>query len=222
MKGRPRTKEREERITEIAAAAKAVFFEKGYFGSTIDGISRRAGISKGTVYLYFKNKDELYVSLMLPMIQEFTVMLHDFENDMLKKKYHTGAAIIAQICKMYTKLYDFDPHGLRIFQVYQLLDLFRVIDKKVLEHLWVTAKSNIAISANIISHAMDQGLLPRMNPVQFVNVLWASFLGIVQVEGARLRATQKDFVIETVNSCFALFTKGVDIRARNHPRGGEK
>ena len=47
-----------------------MFFEKGYFGSTIDEIARRAGISKGTVYLYFKNKDELYVSLMLPMVDE--------------------------------------------------------------------------------------------------------------------------------------------------------
>jgi len=211
VKGSPRTKGRKERIAEIAVAAKGVFFKKGYFDSTIDEIARRAGISKGTIYLYFNNKDELYVSLMLPLIQEFTDMLREFENEVLNKKHRTGASIIAEFCRTYIKLYDSDPEGLRVFQVFQLLDLFKVIDKRVLENLRTIAKGNIARSANIISLGMDQGLLPRMNPVQFVNILWASFLGIIQVEGARFRATQKDFVIETVNACFSLFINAVDI-----------
>ena len=115
MKGRLRTKEREERIAEIAAAAKAVFFEKGYFGSTIDEIARTAGISKGAKYLYFKNKDELYVSLMLPMVDEFTNLLLTFERDVSSKKYKSGKGIIMKFCDIFAAIYQYDPDSLRVF-----------------------------------------------------------------------------------------------------------
>ena len=69
------------------AAAKAVFFEKGYFSATIDEIARRADITKGTVYLYFKSKDDLYASLMLPDVDQFTQMLLNIERDVSAKKF---------------------------------------------------------------------------------------------------------------------------------------
>lgn len=209
MKGRPRTKEREKRITEIAAAAKAVFFEKGYFGSTIDGIARRAGISKGTVYLYFKNKDELYASLMLPMVDEFTDLLLNFERSVSMKKYRSGAEIIMKFCDMFTTIYQYDPDGLRVFQVYHLLDLSSIMDESVRDKHRLAAKRNGSIAVKICSDAMDQGLLVRANPIQVVNVLWAAFLGIVQVQGSYFRATQKDYVFETLKFCFQSFSKAL-------------
>ena len=50
-----------ERILE---AALEVIAEKGPHETTIDEIAQRAGVAKGTVYLYFKNKDSLLASLM--------------------------------------------------------------------------------------------------------------------------------------------------------------
>ena len=50
----------EERPGEICAAALAVFAEKGFAAAKLDEIARRAGVSKGTLYLYFKDKEELF------------------------------------------------------------------------------------------------------------------------------------------------------------------
>jgi AcrR family transcriptional regulator len=50
----------EERPREICAAALAVFAEKGFAAAKLDEIARRAGVSKGTLYLYFKDKEELF------------------------------------------------------------------------------------------------------------------------------------------------------------------
>jgi len=50
----------EERPREICAAALAVFSEKGFAAAKLDDIARRAGVSKGTLYLYFKDKEELF------------------------------------------------------------------------------------------------------------------------------------------------------------------
>lgn len=58
---RPRWQRRaEERPREICAAALDVFAEKGFAAAKLDEIARRAGVSKGTLYLYFKDKDELF------------------------------------------------------------------------------------------------------------------------------------------------------------------
>lgn len=49
-----------ERPDEILAAAFEVFAEQGLAGARVDDIAARAGVSKGTLYLYFPGKDELF------------------------------------------------------------------------------------------------------------------------------------------------------------------
>jgi AcrR family transcriptional regulator len=63
MNGRsqPRWQRRsEDRPREICEAALLVFAEKGFAAAKLDEIARRAGVSKGTLYLYFKDKEELF------------------------------------------------------------------------------------------------------------------------------------------------------------------
>jgi len=58
---RPKFQRRaEDRPREICAAALDVFAEKGFAAAKLDEIASRAGVSKGTLYLYFKDKEELF------------------------------------------------------------------------------------------------------------------------------------------------------------------
>src|SRR4051812_24710326 len=50
----------EERPRQILAAALSVFGERGLAAARLDDIAKRAGLSKGTIYLYFPNKEELF------------------------------------------------------------------------------------------------------------------------------------------------------------------
>jgi AcrR family transcriptional regulator len=50
----------EDRPREICAAALEVFAEKGFAAAKLDEIAKRAGVSKGTLYLYFKDKEQLF------------------------------------------------------------------------------------------------------------------------------------------------------------------
>jgi AcrR family transcriptional regulator len=50
----------EDRPREICAAALDVFSEKGFAAAKLDEIAARAGVSKGTLYLYFKDKEDLF------------------------------------------------------------------------------------------------------------------------------------------------------------------
>jgi AcrR family transcriptional regulator len=50
----------DERPQQIIDAALAVFDERGLAGARLDDIAQRAGVAKGTIYLYFDNKEELF------------------------------------------------------------------------------------------------------------------------------------------------------------------
>lgn len=62
---RARTDEaKDERRTAFLMAAIDEFFEKGFEAARVDDIAKRAGLSKGTLYLYFKSKEDLFQALI--------------------------------------------------------------------------------------------------------------------------------------------------------------
>lgn len=59
--GAPKFRRRKaDRPDEIVSAALAVFAEKGFAAAKLEDIARRAGVSKGAVYLYFETKEEVF------------------------------------------------------------------------------------------------------------------------------------------------------------------
>jgi len=75
--GPPRYQRRkEDRPQEITAAAFAAFAEKGFTATKVEEVARRAGVSKGLLYLYFKTKEELFKavirSVVAPRVDELT------------------------------------------------------------------------------------------------------------------------------------------------------
>lgn len=55
---------KEARPKEILDAALAVFAQKGFSAARMEDISRRAGVTKGTIYLYFENKEGVFKTLV--------------------------------------------------------------------------------------------------------------------------------------------------------------
>ena len=64
-KNEPRwTRRKEARPEEITAAALELFVERGYANTRLEDVAALAGISKGTLYLYFANKEELFKAVV--------------------------------------------------------------------------------------------------------------------------------------------------------------
>ena len=59
---------KEERPAEITEAAMEAFAEKGYAATRVEEVARRAGVSKGLLYLYFKTKEDLFKAVILNFI----------------------------------------------------------------------------------------------------------------------------------------------------------
>ncbi len=72
-----REREREERRCAIIEAADEVFARKGLSAATMDEIAAAAEVSKGTLYLYFKSKDELFLA---GIIRSLTALYARYED----------------------------------------------------------------------------------------------------------------------------------------------
>ncbi|MFQ6004541.1 MAG: TetR/AcrR family transcriptional regulator [Woeseia sp.] len=80
----PRFRRRKEaRPAEITRAALEAFSEHGYAATRVDDVARRAGVSKGLLYLYFKTKEELFKavirSVVVPRIDALKSSIADTE-----------------------------------------------------------------------------------------------------------------------------------------------
>jgi AcrR family transcriptional regulator len=93
---------KEARPAEILGAALACFAERGFAATRLDDVALRAGITKGTLYLYFDNKDELFKAVvrqeLLPNIERLEIVVTQSSEPaaaLLELLIRSWAAIIA-------------------------------------------------------------------------------------------------------------------------------
>jgi TetR/AcrR family transcriptional regulator len=92
-------KEREKQLRreEIVMAAEKVFFSKGFDLSTMDDIAEEAELSKGTLYLYFKSKEDLHMAVArksIHLLRNITLKAAEGEGNALEKLGRMGRATI--------------------------------------------------------------------------------------------------------------------------------
>lgn len=89
----PRWERRKEsRPAELLAAALDVFVERGFAATRLDDVALRAGVSKGTLYLYYENKAELFKAA----VRENIVSLIEEARDVIERSDEPSSALLAQ------------------------------------------------------------------------------------------------------------------------------
>ncbi len=79
----PRQRRKEARPAELMAAALELFVEKGFAGTRLDDVAARAGVSKGTLYLYFDSKEALFKAVIqegiVPILEQGAGLIDGFK-----------------------------------------------------------------------------------------------------------------------------------------------
>lgn len=104
---RPSLREQQKRLTRqrLLEAAEAVFKERGYAHTTIDDIVEYAGASRGTYYLYFKNKSGLLADLLGEFNEEAAILFQKFADI-----DEPDAENLAEWCASHIQLYRAHRH----------------------------------------------------------------------------------------------------------------
>jgi len=98
-----RRRRKAERPQEILEAAFLEFSRNGYAMTTLDQIAERAGVTKGTIYVYFENKEQLFIS----MVRELMKATLDTVQDMFERHDGSTADLLrAQFSFIYQHLVE--------------------------------------------------------------------------------------------------------------------
>jgi len=93
----------EFRCTEILDAARKVFAEKGFSETTMDQVAECAGIAKGTLYLYFRSKRDIYMAALMEGIRSL--------NNDSRRKVEAAAGVREKLCAFIeTRVGYFEQH----------------------------------------------------------------------------------------------------------------
>nr|WP_314541781.1 TetR/AcrR family transcriptional regulator [uncultured Massilia sp.] len=119
---KPRWERRKDaRPQELLEAALDLFVERGYAATRLEDVARRAGVSKGTLYLYYENKEELFKAVVrssiVPVIDDAEVSVAEYDGhsaDLLRQLVMSwwqrlGATKVSGIIKLVTAESDNFP-----------------------------------------------------------------------------------------------------------------
>ena len=156
-------REKDRRGRDILEAAKKVFFAKGYLKATMDQIAVEAEISKPTIYQYFKTKDDLYFSLMLPIIGNIGIQMDKIEKRLQSRKFKSGTRLLKDVLKGFYYCYEKDPDVFKIVQVFQQTGLVGKLKADISSALDEKGRYNFEAGRRIIKEGVKQGLMSALS-----------------------------------------------------------
>ncbi len=202
-----RSREKEQRIQSILDAAQKVFSEKGYLKATMEEIAWEAEVTKPTVYLYFKTKDDLFYTLMLPLMEDMHQQLEELEKRLESGKIKDGTTLIKGLFKSFYHGYKSSPDTFRIIQLFQQQGLGREMDPNVMKALVEKGRMNFDIGRRVLEKGMELGLIRKVNIYEMGDAIWGAFVGITQLEDIKAdeqkNHTLKERTLRLVEQLFA-------------------
>lgn len=199
-------REKERRRQQIIVAAKRVFSEKGFNKATMEDIAKEAELSPGTLYLYFKNKEELYASLSLRILQYLHIRVTHVNRE---RSLSPDQKLSALMEAMYD-VYDFDP--LIIINMFHLQssETLKNLSESLLAEIKELSQKSIGAIAKIFEEGMDKGIYIDRHPVALADIFWSMFSGVVLWEASKkIISADKDYLKSTLATAFELFERGI-------------
>jgi AcrR family transcriptional regulator len=101
------SRRKEARPAELTRAALELFVERGYAATRLEDVARRAGVSKGTLYLYFDSKEELFKAV----VREGVVPALERGERMLEEHRGEAASLVRELMQGWWQLVGNTPYG---------------------------------------------------------------------------------------------------------------
>lgn len=201
-------KEREKgrRRQQIMVAAKRVFSQKSFNKATMEDIAKEAELSPGTIYLYFKNKEELFASLSLRILQYMSIRLEHVHNDNYKEPKQKLTALKEALYEVY----EFDPLVLINMFHLQSSETLKNLSPHLLTDIKDLSRHSFKSMARVFEEGIEKGDFIDRHPVALADIVWALFSGVVLwEESKRLIDSKKDYLKSTLEIAFEIFGRGI-------------
>jgi AcrR family transcriptional regulator len=170
-------RERLQRRTDIIDAAEKVFFDRGFESSTMDDVAEMAELSKGTLYLYFKSKEDL----------QFAIFMRgsDILMKMMEDQLPGGGNGYQRLLELADSFIRFSREYRNYFNLFMYYESSRMellnIDQEQLQ-VYLKEQSPLALVTQQVSLGIKDGSLRDDLPAEiFSATLWSQMLGVLIV-----------------------------------------
>jgi AcrR family transcriptional regulator len=172
-----KVREKEARREEIIDAAESVFFEKGLAPATMDEIAEAAELSKGTLYLYYPSKEDLFLAVCLRGTHIMEAMF--------ERAISTGEPTILLIRNLGDAYFEYfmkHRNYFRTMYVFENPSLHNQVSKEMFD-LCVEADKKIwGLVIGTIKRAIDEGMFRKdLDPMETGVILWSNEHGILRL-----------------------------------------
>jgi AcrR family transcriptional regulator len=198
-------REKERRRQQIMVAAKRVFSDKGFSRATMEDIAKEAELSAGTIYLYFKNKDELCASLTLRILQYLQMRVEHVYNE---KNLDVNGKVDSLKEALYD-VYEFDPLILRNMFHLHSSETFKNLSSELLEDINRLSRKSIRTIGLIFKDSLQDGIFANRNAMEIAYVVWAVFSGLALWEESRKTFAYEGDLKETLELAFEIIRSGL-------------
>ncbi len=201
-----REREKEQRRQAIVNAAEKIFFSKGYEKSTMDDVAAESELSKGTLYLYFKSKEEVYLAIILRGMK----LLRSMFEEAVSQKIN-GLEKVREIGEAYTKFY-FEHHNYYdALMYYSLMEVDVFGDSPAGSELkaFLENKEVMTILVNALKEGIKDGTIRNdIDPEKAAIILWGQSSGILQLMTTKGHAMEHvfEFTREEILESYFNFT----------------
>jgi TetR/AcrR family transcriptional regulator len=148
-----RERELEIRSEDIIDAAEKLFFSKGYENVSMNDIAEESEMARGTLYKYFKNKDDIYAAIA---IRAAKIIGQEFQK--LLSKDQNGIEKIRSICEFY---YDFYKKYPGYYKAYYHSGMFKIEGSPTLEKLKVIRNKSFHAAVEAVKEGIKEGNLRK-------------------------------------------------------------
>lgn len=198
--------ERQARRRRIQQAAREVFAEKGYTKTSIEQVARQASLSVGAIYLYFRSKEDLYISLLEETLEAFDAELAQIRG----RTDLPPAARLQAAWSYFTSWAVSDVEGTRILRLISQPGVRKQLSDEVAE---ACAKGLTCVRehfAALLRDGIEAGHYRAVNPEERADLLVSLFMGLLQTADARanLELPGPSFT-ESAQAAFAAVESGL-------------
>ena len=172
-----REREKQQRRIEILEAAEELFDQKGFESTTIEEVARRTELSKGTIYLYFKSKDELLLAVCVKGIAGFREELED-----AAKRVRGLDNKIKAVYLSYIDFFLEVPHVFRVLHDTFTERLRRNLSQDAINLINWTIVEALRFGSRFVQEGIDSGAFRSdVDPYAFSVASWQLATGLLDL-----------------------------------------
>ena len=200
-----REREKNERRESILRAAIQVYDREGYHAITMEKIAEEAELSRATLYLYFKTKDEIFIHAILSYSAFFSQQLENLYagRSQIKDK------LLESLWSTFIEFYEKDRASFNATLYFHQSEMIRNLPENLRIMLDRSGSRNYEYLSKIMAYGIRQGVFRDCSPKTLAEVVWTSFLGIIHLENSKQAMSRKGHLAVTWKLALEMLSRGI-------------